>query len=156
MNFIELPDQINNVADREAQPAALQPPRSFRPLLQHKLAAGFPSPAADYVEKGLDLNAYLVQHKEASFFFRVVGESVSGAGILDGDIVLVDRSVNPCHGHYVLAVVDGEYTLKRLHHLHGVIELHPENPSFAPIRLVEGQELQLWGVVTAVVRKYRV
>jgi DNA polymerase V len=56
----------------------------------------------------------------------------------------------------VLAVVDGEYTLKRLHHLHGVIELHPENPAFAPIRLVDGQELQLWGVVTAVVRKYRV
>ena len=156
MNVIEVTNPFSNVAHGEAMPAALHPPPSLRPLVQHKLAAGFPSPAADYVEKGLDLNAYLVLHKEASFFFRVVGESMSGAGIMDGDIVLVDRSVNPCHGHYVLAVVDGEYTLKRLHHLHGVIELHPENPAFAPIRLVDGQELQLWGVVTAVVRKYRV
>src|SRR5476651_1857441 len=102
MNVIEITNPFSNVAHGEALPAALHPLPSFRPLVLHKLAAGFPSPAADYVEKGLDLNAYLVLHKEASFFFRVVGESVSGAGILDGDIVLVDRSVNPCHGHYVL------------------------------------------------------
>ena len=156
MNVIEVTNPYSSVAHGDALPAALQPLPSYRPLVQHKLAAGFPSPAADYVEKGLDLNAYLVVHREASFFFRVVGESVSGAGIMDGDIVLVDRSVNPCHGHYVLAVVDGEYTLKRLHNQNGVIELHPENPAFSPIRLVDGQELQLWGVVTAVVRKYRV
>src|SRR5471030_1099793 len=148
--------QCADVPHDQPVPAAQLPMACSRPLVQHKLSAGFPSPAADYIEKGLDLNTYLVQHKEASFFFRVVGESVSGAGILDGDIVLIDRSVNPCHGHYVLAVIDGEYTLKRLHHLNGVIELHPENPAFAPIRLVDGQELQLWGVVTAVVRKYRV
>ena len=132
----------------------LQP--STRPLLEHKLSAGFPSPAADYVEKGLDLNAFLVQHKEASFFFEVVGDSMSGIGILGGDIVLVDRSVTPVHGHYVLAVIDGDYTLKRLHKRQGVIELHPENSAYAPIRLIEGQELQVWGVVSAVIRKYRV
>ena len=152
----ELTDSIMSDVPREVLMPMLQPLPSYRPLMQHKIAAGFPSPAADYVEKGLDLNAYLVLHKEASFFFRVVGESMSGAGIMDGDIVLVDRAINPCHGHHVLAVVDGDYTLKRLHHQHGVIELHPENPAFAPIRLVDGQELQLWGVVTAVVRKYRV
>jgi DNA polymerase V len=127
-----------------------------RPLVQHKISAGFPSPAADYVEKGLDLNTFMVQHKEASFFFTVVGESMSGIGIMDGDIVLVDRSVTPVHGHYVLAVIDGEYTLKRLHMRQGVIELHPENGAFAPIRLIDGQELQIWGVVAGVVRKYRV
>lgn len=126
------------------------------PLVQHKISAGFPSPAADYVEKGLDLNAYLVQHKEASFFFEVVGDSMSGIGIIGGDIVLVDRSVTPVHGHIVLAVIDGEYTLKRLHLRPGVIELHPENAAYTPIRLIEGQELQVWGVVTAVIRKYRV
>lgn len=156
MNVIETTNPFANGIPGEILQVACHPLPSSRPLAQHKLAAGFPSPAADYVEKGLDLNAYLVVHKEASFFFRVVGESVSGAGIMDGDIVLVDRSVNPCHGHFVLAVIDGEYTLKRLHHLAGVIELHPENPAFAPIRLVEGQELQCWGVITAVVRKYRV
>jgi len=129
---------------------------STRPLLQHKISAGFPSPAADYVEKGLDLNVYLVQHKEASFFFEVVGDSMSGIGIIGGDIVLVDRSVTPVHGHIVLAVIDGEYTLKRLHLRHGVIELHPENAAYTPIRLIEGQELQVWGVVAAVIRKYRV
>lgn len=126
------------------------------PLVQHKISAGFPSPAADYVEKGLDLNTYLVQHKEASFFFEVVGDSMSGIGIIGGDIVLVDRSVTPVHGHIVLAVIDGEYTLKRLHQRLGAIELHPENPAYTPIRLIEGQELQVWGVVTAVIRKYRV
>lgn len=131
------------------------PPCSF-PLVQHKISAGFPSPAADYVEKGLDLNTYLVQHKEASFFFEVVGDSMSGIGIIDSDIVLVDRSVTPVHGHIVLAVIDGEYTLKRLYQRHGVIELHPENSSYTPIRLIDGQELQVWGVVTAVIRKYRV
>ena len=131
-------------------------PPSIRPLLLHKISAGFPSPAADYVEKGLDLNVFMVQHKEASFFFMVVGDSMSDIGIMDGDIVVVDRSVTPVHGHYVLAVIDGEYTLKRLHMQHGVIELHPENRAYAPIQLIDGQELQIWGVVTGVVRKYRV
>lgn len=131
-------------------------PPSMRPLVQHKISAGFPSPAADYLEKGLDLNAFMVQRKEASFFFEVVGDSMSGIGIMGGDIVLVDRSVMPVHGHIVLAVIDAEYTLKRLHMQQGVIELHPENLAYAPIRLIDGQELQVWGVVTGVVRKYRV
>lgn len=135
---------------------ALRPRPNTSPLLEHKIAAGFPSPAADYVEKGLDLNAYLVQHKEASFFFHVVGESMCGVGIMDGDIVLVDRAITPTHGHYVLAVIDGDYTLKRFHCQGGTVELHPENAAFAPIRLVEGNELQIWGVVSAVIRKLRV
>lgn len=156
MNVIETTSPLGDSSYAPPIPAALLTHFSTRPLFQHKLAAGFPSPAADYVEKGLDLNVFLVQHKEASFFFRVVGESMSGVGIMDGDIVLVDRSVTANHGHYVLAVIDGEYTLKRLYRLHGVIELHPENPTFEPIRLIEGQELQVWGVVTGVIRKFRV
>jgi len=145
---------------RDAQvafiPAALTAPPAVRPLFCHKIPAGFPSPAADYTEKGLDLNAFLVQHKEATFFFRVVGECLTGIGIMDGDYVVVDRSVTAAHGHIILAVIDGEYTLKRLYYQHGVIELHPENPTFAPIRLVDGNELEVWGVVTGVVRKLRV
>lgn len=132
------------------------PPPSMQPLIEFKVPAGFPSPAADYTEKGLDLNAFLISHKEASYFFQVTGNSMSGAGIMDGDIVLVDRAVEAVHGHIVLAVIDGEYTLKRLHHLNDCIELHPDNPAFSPLRLVEGQELEVWGVVTAVVRKMKV
>ncbi len=134
----------------------LAPPASMRPLIDFKVPAGFPSPAADYTEKGLDLNAFLISHKEASYFFQVTGHSMSGAGIMDGDIVLVDRAVEATHGHIVLAVIDGEYTLKRLHRLNDCIELHPENPDFSPLRLAEGQVLEVWGVVTAVVRKMRV
>ena len=142
--------------DQTAHPCARLSPPSPQPELCHKISAGFPSPAADYVEQGLDLNTYLVQHKAASFFFNVTGESMIGAGILDGDKVLVDRSVTPQHGHIVIAVIDAEYTLKRLYLLDGKVELHPDNPAYAPIRLVEGNELQIWGVVTAVIRKLRV
>lgn len=156
MNNLPIFDLMHAPPPSAILPSSIPAPTSSRPLFQHKISAGFPSPAADYVEKGLDLNAFLVQHKEASFFFEVVGESMSGIGIIGGDIVLVDRSVTPIHGHIVLAVIDGEYTLKRLHQRHGVIELHPENRAYKPIRLIEGQELQVWGVITAVVRKYRV
>lgn len=120
-------------------PAARSPVPAVLPLFLHKLAAGFPSPATDYIEQGLDLNIFMVQHKEASYFFRVMGESMSGAGILDGDIVLVDRSVTPAHGHYVLAVIDSEYTLKRFHHVRDCIELRPENPAFSPFRWSRAQ-----------------
>ena len=137
-------------------PASLMAAPAVRPLYCHKIPAGFPSPAADYTEKGLDLNTFLVQHKEATFFFRVAGECLTGIGIMDGDYVVVDRSVTAAHGHIILAVIDGEYTLKRLFHQLGVIELHPENPAFSPIRLVDGNELEVWGVVTGVVRKLRV
>lgn len=135
--------------------AATESEAACRPLFQHKVAAGFPSPAAEHMEKGLDLNIYLVQHKEASFFFQVIGDSMSGVGILENDLVLVDRSVTPQHGHCVLAVIDGDYTLKRLHLARGEIELHAENPSYKPIRMNEETELQVWGVVTGVVRKLR-
>ena len=123
--------------------------------LTHKISAGFPSPASDYIEDGLDLNDYLVHNKTASFLFTVTGNSMSGAGILDGDKVIVDRSVNPVHGKIVIAVINAEYTLKRLYNLHGIIELRAENETYPPIRMIEGQELEIWGVVVGVVRKYR-
>lgn len=135
--------------------AALEPVNCEFPLILHRVSAGFPSPAADYVERSLDLNTFMVQHKEASFFFRVTGESMSGAGILDDDIVLVDRSLNAGHGDIVLAVIDGEYTLKKLFKKLGRVELHPDNPAYKPIVLNDGNELQIWGVVVGVVRKYR-
>jgi DNA polymerase V len=123
--------------------------------LSHKLKAGFPSPATDYVEESLDLNAYLVTNKAATFVFQVKGDSMIGAGIHDGDKVIVDRSINAAHDDIVAAVVDGEYTLKRLFKRAGRIELRPENPLFSPIVFNAGIELQIWGVVTGSIRRYR-
>ncbi len=124
------------------------------PLFLCKIAAGFPSPASDYIEDGLDLNEYLVQHKSASFLFSVKGHSMSGAGIVDGDKVVVDRSITPKHNHIVIAVVEGDYTIKRLHRSRGQVELRAENVAFPPIRFADDQQLVVWGVVVAVVRRY--
>ena len=123
-------------------------------LLSHRISAGFPSPAADYVEESLDLNQYLVQNKPATFMFTVSGDSMIGAGICDGDKVVVDKALKPKHKDIVVAVVDSEYTIKRLYQVRGRIELQPENPNYAPITFNEGSELQIWGVVVGVVRKY--
>ena len=124
------------------------------PLAAHRVPAGFPSPATDYLEDGLDLNAYLVQHPAATFLFSVQGHSMQGAGILDGDKVVVDRAVDARHGHIVVATVDGEFTLKRLYQRHNRVELHPENPAFPPIQFTGSTQLQIWGVVVGVVRRY--
>ncbi len=134
-------------------PVAELLPASERPLLLQNIPAGFPSPASDFSEDGLDVNAYLIRHRAASFYFTVEGDSMSGAGILDGDKVLVDRAVEPKHGHIVVAVINNEYTLKRLYRRRGVLELRPENPAYKPIRLKEDEELQVWGVVIGVIRK---
>ena len=138
------------------QPAAIDPPVCVLPLLLHSIPAGFPSPADEYFEKGLDLNAYLVRNKAATYFFRVVGDSMTGAHIHDGDMLVVDRSVEPKHGHIVLAAINNEYTVKRLYTLDGVVELHAENPAYPPIRFKEHEELQVWGVVVGTVARFAV
>ncbi len=121
----------------------------------HKAAVGFPSPAEDYAENRLDLNQLLVQNKSATFFMRVEGDSMSAAGIHDGDIIVVDRSIAPYDRAVVVAVVDGELTVKRLLTRNGTAELHAENNQCAPIRLKEGQELAIWGVVTSAVHRVK-
>ena len=125
-----------------------------RPLYSHRVSAGFPSPAEEYLEKGLDLNSYLVRNKTATFYFRVEGTSMTGARIFDGDMVVVDRSINPKHRHIVLAVVNSEYTVKRLYKRSGVVELRAENPQYAPIQFGDGETLEIWGVVVGVVCKF--
>lgn len=120
----------------------------------HRLSAGFPSPAADYAEDGLDLNDYLVRNKPASFMFTVKGDSMVQAGIVEGDKVIVDRSLSPSNRDIVVAVLNGEYTIKRLIKTRGRVELHPENPQYLPIKIKEGAELEIWGVVVGVVRRY--
>ena len=105
---------------------------------------------------GLDANAYLIRHRAASFYFTVEGDSMRGAGILDGDKVLVDRAVEPKDGHIVVAVVNGAYLLRRLHCRGKTIELHADHPGYAPMRVKADEECQIWGVVAGVVRRYTV
>ena len=128
-------------------------PESALPSFVFSIPAGFPSPATDYMEEGIDLNDFLVRHKSASFLFRVRGDSMLFSGIIDGDRVVVDRSIEAKHNHIVIAVVDGEYTIKRLYRQGNQIELRPDNPSHQPIRLAPGAELQVWGVVVGVARR---
>ena len=127
---------------------AIDPPRVLIPQFSNRITAGFPSPADDYIEDRLDLNQLLVKNVPATYFLDVVGSSMVGAGIFEGDKLVVDRSLEPKHGNIVVAVVDGEYTVKRLFKRAGKIELRSENPQYPPIQFKEGQELLIFGVVT--------
>ena len=112
------------------------------------VAAGFPSPAQDYFDGSLDLNDHLIRDRTSTFIVRVSGESMSGAGISDGDELVVDRSLSPTHGSVVIAILDGELTVKRLELNRGGVVLRAENPEYPPIHVAELSELQVWGVVT--------
>lgn len=141
-------------APRILGPAAQAMP-SACPLFSSHVAAGFPSPADDYVEGSLDLNEHLIEHREATFFVRAQGHSMTGAGIVDGDLLVVDRALEARDGDIVIAAIDGELTLKRLYKRQGAIRLVPENPRYQPIQLQDGQELTLWGVVTSVIHRFK-
>lgn len=143
-----------NHVPAELVPMAVSPSVCVRPLYGSRVSAGFPSPADGYVEKGLDLNTYLVRNQVATFFFRIQGDSMVGARIHDGDMVVVDRSISPKHRHIVLAVVNQEYTVKRLYRRSGVIELRPENPAYQSIRFGDDETLEIWGVVVGTVCRF--
>ena len=117
------------------------------PLYSCKISAGFPSPADDHLEKNLDLNSYLIKNPTATFFVRVNGDSMINAGIHDNDILIVDRSLKPAHGKIVIAVVDGQMTVKRLYKQSGKLFLIPENKNFKPIEITENMSMEIWGVV---------
>lgn len=134
------------------RPADHCPPLA-RPLFSSCVPAGFPSPADDYIEGQLDLNEYFVQHPSATFYVRVTGDSMQGAGIFPGDILIVDRSLEAVHGSVVIAVVNDELTVKRLYRQGATVALHAENPAFPAITFQEGMELVIWGVVSGVTRK---
>ncbi len=133
----------------------LYPPSSPKiiplPLFTGKVAAGFPSPADDYIEKTLDLNELLVQKPAATFFVRAEGESMLGAGIHPNDILVVDRSIEPVPGKIVICALNGELTVKRLMREEGQWLLKSENPDYPNISLAEELEMVIWGVVTNVI-----
>ncbi|HVV69349.1 MAG TPA: translesion error-prone DNA polymerase V autoproteolytic subunit [Gammaproteobacteria bacterium] len=122
------------------------------PLYSSSVAAGFPSPADDYVESSLDLNELLIKHPTATFFVRVSGDSMLHAGIHDQDILIVDRSLTPASGRIVIAAIDGQLTVKRLQKTaKGKVYLLPENEDFPPIEIKPESEVHIWGVVTNVI-----
>lgn len=118
--------------------------------------AGFPSPADDFAVKRIDLSQELIAHPQATFFLQARGTSMIEAGIFDGDMLVVDRALKPRHNHIVVAVVDGEFTVKLLYQRAGRIKLKPANVTFPEIVPKEGQTLEVWGVVTASIKKFQV
>lgn len=131
----------------------IAPPRALAPVLSHVklpatamlVPAGWPSAAQDYFDRDIDLNEHLIRNRVATFVVRVAGDSMIGAGIYDGDELLVDRSLDAAEGSVVIAVVDGELTVKRLHFGAAGPELRPENPLYP---VLHPHELTIWGVVT--------
>ncbi|MEX1316576.1 MAG: translesion error-prone DNA polymerase V autoproteolytic subunit [Synechococcaceae cyanobacterium] len=116
------------------------------PLAGATVAAGFPSPADDYVESRIDLNEALIRHPSSTFFLRVSGDSMRDAGILDGDLLVVDRAIEPRAGLVVVAVVEGAFTLKHLRRHRGRWLLEAAHPDYPPLELESGAENRIWGV----------
>jgi len=120
------------------------------PLYGSKVSAGFPSPADDYIEEYLNLND-LIKHPTTTFFVRVSGHSMKDAGINENDILIVDRSLSPTHGKIVIAVLQGQLTVKRIHKENNKLFLMPANTEFSPIEVKEEDDIHIWGVVTKVI-----
>ena len=132
------------------------PTHMLLPLAESSVRAGFPSPAENHIEAWLDLNQLLVSHQEATFFVRAKGDSMLQAGIAEGDILVVDRARTASHGHIVIAVIEGEFTVKRLSRVGKQISLVPANPDYPTLTLKPDQELIIWGVVTSCIKQFQV
>ena len=122
-------------------------------LAEEGVSAGFPSPAGDFKETRISLDRELVKNKEATFYARVSGDSMVGAGLDDGDLLVIDRSKNPENGKIAICLVDGEFTVKRIKKEKNKLSLIPENKKYKPIELKEESELIIWGVVEYVIKK---
>ena len=128
--------------------------RLRRPLFSSGVSAGFPSPAEDYIEQRLDLNDLLVKNPAATFFVRVNGDSMRGAGINHDDILVVDRSLEPVSGRIVIALIEGEFTVKRLFRDANSCRLLAENPDYPAIEVTEESACEIWGVVTGSIHRF--
>lgn len=129
-----------------------QPPS---PLVAWHIACGFPSPADDYRESELDINELLIAHPEATFYVRVSGDSMEGAGIFEGDVLVVDRALDARNNAIIVALLNGEFTVKRLLTNGNTLTLMPENPLYEPIAITEEMEFRVWGIVTYVIHRLR-
>ena len=122
-------------------------------LVEQGISAGFPSPADDFKEIRISLDSELVKNKEATFYAKVSGDSMVGAGLDDGDLLVIDRSLNPENGKIAVCVLDGEFTVKRIKKEKSKLYLIPENKKYKPIELKEENELIIWGIVEYVIKK---
>ncbi len=123
-----------------------------QPYIEGGIAAGFPSPADDFAEIRISLDESLVKNKAATFYARVCGESMIGAGLDDGDLVVIDRSIEPKNNKIAVCFIDGEFTVKRLKVEKGCLYLMPENERYKPIEITPENNLLIWGIVTYVIK----
>jgi DNA polymerase V len=123
-------------------------------LVRGTVHAGFPSPAEDLGAQRIDLAQLLIKHSQATYFLRAAGHSMTEAGIFDRDILVVDRAIKPRSGHIVVAVVDGEFTVKQLYQRAGRMKLKAANPTFPDITPKDGQTIEVWGVVTSSIKQF--
>ncbi|TNV22817.1 translesion error-prone DNA polymerase V autoproteolytic subunit [Buttiauxella sp. B2] len=135
------------------KPAELRPV-AMLPLFSDLVQCGFPSPAQDYVEQRIDLNELMVQHPSATYFVKAAGDSMTDGGISDGDLLVVDSSRTAEHGDIVIAAVGGEFTAKTLQ-LRPTVQLNPQNSAYSPIIIGSEEELEIFGVVTFIVKSAR-
>jgi len=143
------PHPLKIISIQGAEATSFQPLPSFESCVP----AGFPSPADDYMEKRLDLNDLIVRHPNATFFVKVEGDSMRDAGIQSGDTLVVDRSIEPSHGKIVVAILNGEFTVKRILIETKGVSLAPENPAYPVIFIHPESDFQVWGVVTYVIHR---
>ena len=129
-----------------------QGPGRVLPAVGH-ISAGFPSPADDYLEAALDLNQLLIKNPSATFYGRAQGDSMTGAGVEHGDLLVIDRAVPYRHNALAVCYLDGEFTLKRLRKEGEDLYLMPANPAYPPLKLREGSDFAVWGIVTYVIKK---
>jgi DNA polymerase V len=123
------------------------------PFIKEGVSAGFPSPAADFMETNIDLNKELSENQLATFYIRVKGNSMIDAGINDKDVLVVDRSLEPQNNKIAICFIDGEFTVKRILVEKECLYLMPENASYSPIKITEENQLIIWGIVTYVIKK---
>src|SRR5438093_6039625 len=126
------------------------------PMAGDTVRAGFPSPAEDFAVRRIDLTEILVTHPQATFLLKVSGFSMIEEGIYDGDTLVVDKAIKPRHGHIVVAVLDGEFTVKKLYQRGGRIKLQAGNPTFPDIIPSDGQIIEIWGVVTSCIKQFQI
>jgi DNA polymerase V len=150
-----LSNNLDPIDKNLIEPIAVPDIKVRLPLYSSKVSAGFPSPADDHVEKRLNIHDYLIDQEASTFMVTVAGESMRDAGLLPKDVAIVDRSKIPAIGNIVLAVVDGEFTIKQLSKTdEGNPLLLPANPDYQPIEIQEGMDFEIWGVITGLARKY--
>ncbi|MSS73894.1 MAG: translesion error-prone DNA polymerase V autoproteolytic subunit [Candidatus Latescibacteria bacterium] len=151
MDLLSFLDSERTLAVIPYEPSAALP----IPFFGSTIPAGFPSPAEDYIDKSLDLNDLVIQHPAATFFVRVEGDSMIDAGIHSGDVLVVDRALTPGNGRVVVAVVGGEFTVKRIRKVGDRLFLVPDNPDLDPLEISPETGFEVWGIVTYVIHRVK-